>query len=104
MDLKTLESFKLSDAIAFHDHLNSKLFDGEQLQPEVREQLLIIAHDFMQALGIKDSTVKNVTISGSNAAYSYTRHSDLDLHVQIDMSLLSNDDVYRELFNAKKAL
>ena len=102
MDIKTLESFRLSDAISFHDELNPKLFSGDQLRPEVRKQLMIIAQDFLTELGINDLDVKDITISGSNAAYSYTPHSDLDLHILVDVSGLSDDEIYLELFNAKK--
>ena len=104
MDLKELDSFKMSDAIAFHDQLNPKLFRGNHLRPEVDEQLIVIARDFLSELGIKDLDVKDITISGSNAAYSYTPHSDLDLHILVDMSQYPDDEVYQELFNAKKNL
>ena len=104
MDIKTLESFRLSDAISFHDELNPKLFVDDQLRPEVKKQLLIIAQDFLAALGVNDLNVEDITISGSNAAYSYTPHSDLDLHILVDVSGLSDDEIYLELFNAKKTL
>jgi len=104
MDLKELESFKLGDAVKFHDKLNPKLWHGQHLQPEVKKQLLVIAEDFLQELGISGLNVKDITVSGSNAAYSYTPHSDLDLHILVDMSKLPNDDVYQELFTAKKTL
>jgi len=102
MDIKTLESFKLSDAIAFHDELNPNIWVNDRLRPEVKKQLLIIANDFLDELGINDLDVKDITVSGSNAAYSYTPHSDLDLHILVDMSNMPNDEVYRELFTAKK--
>jgi GNAT superfamily N-acetyltransferase len=104
MNLKELDSFKLSDAVTFHDKLNPKLWNSTKLRPEVREQLLVIAQDFLQELGVNDLDVKDITISGSNAAYSYTKHSDLDLHILVDMGNLPVDEVYRELFNAKKTI
>ena len=104
MDLKELDSFKMSDAIAFHDQLNPKLFYGQRLRPDVDEQLQVIARDFLSELGIRDLDVKDVTISGSNAAYSYTPNSDLDLHILVDLSQYSDDEVYQELFHAKKNL
>jgi hypothetical protein len=104
MDLKELDSFKMSDAIAFHDQLNPKLFHGKYLRPDVDEQLQVIAQDFLSELGIRDLDVKDVTISGSNAAYSYTPNSDLDLHILVDLSQYSDDAVYQELFQAKKNL
>jgi hypothetical protein len=104
MNLKELNSFKLSDAVTFHDKLNPKLWNGTKLRPEVRDQLIKIAQDFLQELGVHDLDVKDITISGSNAAYSYTKYSDLDLHILVDMGNLPVDEVYKELFLAKKTI
>jgi hypothetical protein len=104
MDINELESFKMSDAVAFHKELNPKLWDNEKLDPEVRDQLLLIAEDFVEYLGISNLKVRDVTLSGSNAAYSYTPHSDIDLHVLVDFNELPNNEVYQELFTAKKTL
>ena len=104
MNLKELHSFKLSDAVTFHDKLNPKLWMGVVLRPEVKDQLMTIAQDFLEELGVHDLDVKDITISGSNAAYSYTKHSDLDLHILVDMGNLPVDEVYRELFTAKKTI
>ena len=104
MNLKELDSFKMSDAVKFHNELNPNLWYGSRLRPEVKKQLKIIADDFIDELGVSGLDVLDLTISGSNAAYSYTPHSDLDLHILIDMNQLSNDEVYRELFNAKKTI
>jgi hypothetical protein len=103
MDIRELEDFKLSDAVKFHKELNPALWTEKQkLDPEVRDQLLLIAEDFITHLGIKHFDVEDVTISGSNAAYSYTPHSDLDLHILVDFNKLDKSDVYTELFTAKK--
>jgi len=104
MNLKELDSFRISDAISFHDKLNPKLWNNTRLRPEVKQQLLIIAEDFLEELGINGLDVADMTVSGSNAAFSYTPNSDLDLHILVDMSKLPNDEVYRELFTAKKSL
>jgi hypothetical protein len=104
MNLSELDSFKLSDVLYFHKELNQAIFDGETMNPEVRKQLLLIAEDFIEHLGVPALQVKDVTLSGSNAAYSYTRHSDIDLHILVDMNQFNNDDVYRELFTAKKVI
>ena len=102
MDIRELQSFQLSDAVKFHDHLNPKIFHGQHVRPEVEKQLKIIAGDFLEELGVDGLDVQDITISGSNAAYSYTPHSDLDLHILVDMTKLHDDDMYRELFDAKK--
>lgn len=104
MDLKELDSFRMADAIKFHDELNPQLWYDTRLRPEVKKQLKLIAEDFLEELGISGLDVKDLTISGSNAAYSYTPHSDLDLHIILDFNEMTNDDVYRELFNAKKTI
>jgi len=104
MNLRELHSFSLADAVKFHDELNPKLFSGQHLNPTVRKKLLVIAEDFINELGISKFKVKDVTISGSNAAYSYTDHSDIDLHIIVDMDQFDNDEVYKELFNAKKSV
>jgi hypothetical protein len=104
MKIEEIEKFKMSDATVFHDELNTALWHENKLIPEVRKQLLVIAKDFIKSLGVGTLHVKDVTVSGSNAAYSYTPHSDLDLHVVVDMSKLPEDKIYRELFTAKKTL
>ena len=104
MNIKELKSFKLSDAVKFHDTLNPKLWSNERLRPEIRKKLIVIAKDFIEFMGIDSLHVKDVTVSGSNAAYSYTNHSDIDLHIIVDFNELSDDSVYRELFDAKKTM
>ena len=103
MNIQELDSYDLGDAVKFNERLNPKLFGpDERLRPEVREQLLRIADDFRQFLGVKDLQIQDITISGSNAAYTYTDHSDIDLHLIVDLPEADTSDVYRELFDAKK--
>jgi len=100
MHINELDQYRLSDAVRFHDRLNPALWDErEQLRPEVRAKLLAIAHDFQESLGVEDLDLEDITISGSNAAYSYTPMSDIDLHLVVRMP---QDPIYQELFNAKK--
>jgi len=104
MQFNELNSFKMSDAVRFHEHLNPAIFDGDNMKGYVREQLLLIANDFIEHLGLPDLAIEDITVSGSNAAYSYTELSDIDLHILVDISQFSEDDVYRELFDAKKTV
>ena len=104
MNLKELDSFKISDAVTFHDKLNPALWAGTKLRPEVKNQLEEIAKDFLEEMGIHDLDVRDITISGSNAAFSYTPNSDLDLHILVNIADLPNNDIYKELFHAKKSL
>ena len=103
MNIHELDSYQLSDAIKFHDRLNHRLWSNdEHLHPQVRDKLLEISQDFQEFLGVPDLDVKDITISGSNAAYNYTNHSDIDLHLVIDLPTADSSEVYRELFDAKK--
>jgi hypothetical protein len=101
MNIQELDAYNLADAVKFNDQLNPRLWDDrEHLRPEVRARLLEIAEDFQEFLGISNLNLKDITISGSNAAYTYTPNSDIDLHLVVNMP---EDPVYRELFDAKKA-
>lgn len=104
MNLKELDNFSLSDAIKFHDQLNPALFNDERMKPEVRHKLLEISEEFVDSLGINQLHIKDIVVSGSNAAYSYTDHSDIDLHIITDMNEFNNNNIYLELFTAKKNL
>jgi predicted nucleotidyltransferase len=104
MNINDIKSFRLDDAVKFHDQLNPMVFNDTHLDPEVRSQLLLIAEDFMEHMGLDELKVTDIRLYGSNAAYTYTLHSDLDLHILVDMSKLSNDEVYKELFNSKKTV
>jgi len=55
-------------------------------------------------MGIPDLAIEDIIITGSNVAYTYTSHSDIDLHLLVDFAKLPESDVYKELFNAKKSL
>ena len=100
MNIHELATYNLDDAVKFHQRLNPVLWArDEHLLPEVRNKLLKIAADFQEFLGVEDLKVKDITVSGSNAAYSYTKQSDIDLHLVVEMP---NDPVYQELFAAKK--
>ena len=102
MNILELDSFNLGDAVKFNKHLNPKIWQGQTMKPEVREALLAIAEDFKEFLGLSDINVKDITVSGSNANYSYTPYSDIDLHLVVDIPRADGDEVYRELFDAKK--
>ena len=104
MNLNELDNFNLNDAVYFHDKLNPALFNGDKLKNDVRNRLLVIAEDFVEHLGIPHLEIADITLSGSNAAYSYTSHSDVDLHILVDMTKLNDDTVYKELFDAKKTV
>lgn len=103
MNITELDNYRLSDAVKFHNRLNPRLWDeSEHLRPEVKTALLDIAADFQEFLGVANLDVKDITVSGSNAAYNYTPASDIDLHLVVDLPEADRNEVFRELFDAKK--
>ena len=102
MNIQELDKYRLSDAVKFHDRLNPRLWDeSEHLRSDVKDKLLEIAADFQEFLGVPDLDVKDITVSGSNAAYNYTPSSDIDLHLVVDLPEADRSEVFRELFDAK---
>jgi len=93
-----VREFSIDHAVSFHDELNPKLFANDQLIPEIRQGLLKIAEHFEEFIGVELDVV-DITISGSNAAYSYTSHSDVDLHIIVQVP---DTDEYKQLLDAKK--
>jgi len=86
--------------VKFHPELNAKLWENTTMRPEVRAKLLEIARAFYKFVGV-DLDITDITVTGSNSAYTYTNHSDLDLHLIVE-GLPS--DAERELYDAKKGL
>lgn len=89
-----------SDLVTVNKNLNPKLWDQGSLKPEVAAKLEDIARAFEDFIGI-DLEVIDYTITGSNANFTWTNYSDLDLHLIIPGTPSQEQ---RELFNAKKAL
>lgn len=98
--MKLREFQESSDIVTVNRRLNPKIWDQDELDPIVKAKLKEIATAFQEFVGI-DLDVVDYTITGSNANYTWTEYSDLDLHIIISGT---PTDEQRELFNAKKAL
>lgn len=75
----------------FHDELNQKLFNGEELKPEVKDKLDEIASAFIEYLEVPSDAVKDAVLTGSSVSYNYTPHSDIDLHLKVDFDKVHED-------------
>ena len=89
-----------SQLVTVNRRLNPKLWHDGKLDLEVSAKLQDIAEAFEKFIGI-ELAVTDYTITGSNANYTWTAHSDLDLHLIVKGTVT---DAERELYNAKKAL
>lgn len=104
--MKTYKGF-FGESISFqvHDQLNPTFWDGEILRPKVRSQLKKIAMAWIDYVGIDKSSIEDILLLGGNAGYNYTKYSDLDLHVVIDMSKAPDcPDLLSDYFKDKKQL
>ena len=91
----------VSDAIMFHDELNPAVWENGKMKPMIRFKLLQVAMDFIKFIGIKQLGLEDVIVTGSNASYNYTQHSDIDLHLVVK---IPDSDVFKELYDSKKGL
>ena len=89
-----------AEPIPYHDELNPILWENDKLKTKIRYQLLFIARHFAQFLNVPKLNLKDITISGSNAAYGYSDNSDLDLHLIADIP--EDRPELIELYDAKK--
>lgn len=83
---KVTDSDRSIDLSGFQmqERLNPKVWDGEELKPEIRKNLLKIADDYFESLEIPDVDIEDVTFTGSLANYNWSQYSDIDLHILID--------------------
>jgi predicted nucleotidyltransferase len=82
---------------------NPAVFDGENLDPKVKELLLKIATYFWETLELEEP-FEDVTLTGSSANYNYTPYSDIDLHILIDFNKFENPELIKKYFDSKKII
>ncbi len=89
-----------------HTELNPRLFTGDKLKPEVRDRLMDIAKEFTNTIAEDlDYKVLDVIMVGSQAGYTYTDYSDIDLHLIVNLSQISreNPEIVQYLFNSERS-
>ena len=93
------------DGFAFNDTLERKIWDNnDEMNPEIREVLLKIASDFVDGLTI-DINLEDVRLTGSLANYSWSKYSDVDLHLIVNFKTVDEDlDLVKGYFNSASAL
>ena len=93
------------------DKLNPKIWytpkgeDTPKMQPEVREALLKSAQEFIEYIKI-DFFFSDIVMPGSLANYNWSKFSDADVHIIVDLDQFDKEDhdLYQELFKIKKTL
>jgi hypothetical protein len=84
-DFEPIKSFYLKD------DLNDRIWDGFDLDPEVRRDLLRIGQDFFEGTDIKTDVI-DIVLCGSLCNYNWSeRYSDYDLHIIVDMKNIDDN-------------
>ena len=94
------------NSIKLHGELNPIFWDeNKKLKPEIRKTLLENAKMFIKFSNVEDFKFSDIVLTGSIANYTYTNISDVDLHIILDFSQISNDlDLVSDLFKTKRKL
>ena len=74
----------------YQSGLNKEFWHGDKFDPDVRTKLIQIAHDFYKDLKVT-IPIEDIQLTGSLANYNWTEHSDLDVHVIMDLSKINED-------------
>jgi hypothetical protein len=91
--------------LEYHDTLNPKIWDGDELKSEVQAKLLQIAKKWATFAKIPDFAVTDIILVGGNANYNWTKFSDLDLHVVVNREDLADcPDLLDDYLQNKKQL
>ena len=92
-----MTSFKIKN------NLNNDIWDGDVLNSRVRLKLLDISDDFIEYINIRWVKPIDIILTGSICNYNWSKFSDIDIHIIIDFSKVSDKkDLVREYFNLKK--
>jgi hypothetical protein len=86
--------------VTVRSSLNPAIWEDGSLKPEVRSRLMKIANKFEDFVGVELDVI-DITLTGSNANFTWNKHSDLDLHLIVPGTPGEEE---RELYSAKKAL
>lgn len=96
---------ELKMGLEYHSDLNDKLWDGDQLKPEVRQKLLAFIAEWGKYARIPEDLVQDIVMTGGNANYNYTPLSDIDVHLIVDRDKLGSDrEMVDDYLQSKKML
>jgi len=93
-------------SIQTHDELCPLIWESdEKMKPDIRKALLMNAKRFIEFCNAEALTFADIILTGSMANYNYNENSDLDVHVILDFTQISqNKEFVGDFFKLKKAL
>jgi hypothetical protein len=85
-----------------NDNLNPDIWDeNTTMKEEISDTLLQIAKDYFTSLNI-NIPVKDITMTGSLANYNWSKYSDVDLHIIINLDKMGDKkEMIKDLLDAK---
>jgi len=93
---------KFAITLRYHSRLNSKMWHNTQLNDGIAEKVLEQALAYAKFCKIPKERIKDVVITGGNVGYNFTKFSDVDAHVLVDLSGLSAERFQNKQFEYKK--
>lgn len=86
------------------NELNKLLWDKHNLlKSKIRLQLLDITDDFIEFVKMKWIKPIDIILTGSICNYNWSKYSDIDIHIIVDMASLNFDmNLLKEYFNMKR--
>lgn len=99
---KLLKELKLT--LKSNEELNPELWNKQKLDPEVWRALNKIGKEWADFANIPQSAIRDVILTGGNANYNYTKHSDIDLHLVVDKEKIDCQGLLDDYLQSKKQL
>lgn len=101
-DFSTINENLDFSGFKMNDTLNPVIFDENmKMKEEISDTLLQIAKDYFTSLKI-NIPVKDITMTGSLSNYNWSKYSDVDLHIIIDLDKMGDKkDMIKDLLDAK---
>lgn len=102
--MKRLHGFEswLNEVFEYHKELCPKIWNNQQMDPEIRQKLMAIAKDFWDSLKLTAQVI-DVQLTGSLANYNWTNSSDLDVHIITDFTQVdANTELVRKALDGQR--
>lgn len=98
------EEFRPIKSFYLKDSLCEAVWDGDEMDPSIREDLMQIARDYVDYLEV-DVDIKDIVLMGSLANYNWSDYSDFDVHVVFDFAQVNEDtELVKKYLEAKEKI
>lgn len=86
-------------SLQYHDELSPLIWDEDKkMKDEIRKRLMEISKRFIEFSNLENIKFKDIILTGSMANYNYSEYSDLDIHIIINYSQISNNEEFADEF------